>query len=93
MLYWALVEEARHEYMSDEYENRYLFQFYSFAEAHILGLPDKHEITPVVPSELIKRGKVKRTNTGLPDTYRRSKLLKLLRHPIGQNSLLIYPHF
>ena len=46
------------------------------------------------PTELNKRGKVKRTNTGLPNTYRRSKLLKLSQHPIGQNSLLIIcPHF
>ena len=46
-----------------------------------------------LPTVLTKRGKVKRINTGLPNTYRRSKLLKLPQHPIGQNSLLIYPHF
>ena len=67
--------------------------YYSVAEAHILGLPDKHEITTVVPSELTKRVKVKRTDAGLPKMYRRPKLLKLSQHPLGQNSLLIYPHF
>ena len=46
-----------------------------------------------LPTELNKREKVKQTNTGISKTYRRSKLLKLSQHPIGQNSLLVYPHF
>ena len=32
--------------------------YFSVAVAHILGLPDKHEITTLVPSELIKVGKL-----------------------------------
>ena len=56
--------------------------------AHILSLPDKHESTKLVPSELNKRGQVKRTNTGLPNTYHIMKLRNQSEHPIGQNSLL-----
>ena len=48
MLCWALVEQARHEHMSDEYKNRYIIN--SAAVAHILGLADKHE-SPTVGSE------------------------------------------
>ena len=33
--------------------------------------------TTVVPSELNERGEVKRTNTGLPNTYHIAKLRKL----------------
>ena len=51
----------------------------------------RHHNSP--PTEPIKGGKVKQTNTCLPNTYRRSKLLKLSQHPIGQDSLLIYPHY
>ena len=47
----------------------------------------------VVPSKLNKRGEVKRTNTGLPNTIYMKKLRKQSQHPIVQNSLLIYPHF
>ena len=47
----------------------------------------------MVFTELNNRGVVKRTNTGLPNTYHTMKLRKQSEHPIGQNSLLIYPHF
>ena len=40
-----------------------------------------------------KRGEVKGINTGLPNTYHITKLRKLSYHPIGHNSLLIYPCF
>ena len=40
-----------------------------------------------------QKGKFKRTNTDLPNTYRRSQLWKLPKHPIVQDILLIYPHF
>ena len=35
---------------------------------------------------------VKRTNTDLPNTYRRS-ITETIMHPIGKNILLTYPHF
>ena len=59
MLCWGLVEQARHEHMSDGYKNRY-----------ILDVPPSPPLvkvrdTTVDPSELNKRGKVKRTNTSL----------------------------
>ena len=42
--------------MSDEYKKRYVIIVLSTV-APIMGLPDKHEITTLGPSELIKGGK------------------------------------
>ena len=42
----------------------------------MIGEDARHYIQ-LVPSELIEEGKVKRTNTDLLNTYRRSKLWKL----------------
>ena len=85
MLYWALVEEARHKHMSDEYINLYTIIV-------LLKLPDKHEITTVGSlTELVKDGQVKLTNTDLPNTYRRSTT-ETNMHPVGQYILLICPH-
>ena len=94
MLYWALVEQARHEHMSDEYKDQYLVYYYSVVEAPILGLSDKYETTTVgSPTELVKGAQVKLTNTDLPNTYRRSTT-ETIMHPIGQIVLLItYRHF
>ena len=52
MLCWALVEQARHEHMSNEYyKNRCIVAV--FAEAPMLGLRGKHETTTVgSPTEL-----------------------------------------
>ena len=87
MLCWVLAEQARHEHMSDEYKKQYLY-YCSVAVIHILGLSDQHEIPTVVPSEPTKRGKVKRTNTDLPNKYRRSKLWKISCIMFSQNSRL-----
>ena len=46
------------------------------AVAHVSSLQDRHESTKVVSSELNKRGEVKRTNAGLPNTYHVMKLRK-----------------
>ena len=91
MLYWALLERARHEHMSDEYNK------YRYITVVLLKLPSWVNQTntrppQLVPNELAKGGKVKRTNNNLPNTYRRSTTEPIM-HPIGQNSLLIYPHF
>ena len=45
-----------------------------------------------LPTGLIKGAEVKQTNTDLPNTYRRSTT-ETIMHLIGQNILLIYPHF
>ena len=42
--------------------------------------------------ELIEGAEVKRTNSDLSNTYHRSTT-ETIMHPIGQNILLIYPHF
>ena len=75
MLYLAFVEQARHEHMPDEYKKTIYYCI--VAVVHILSLQDKHEITTLVPSELTKREKVKRTNTDFSNTWRRFKLWKL----------------
>ena len=84
MLCWALVEHARHEHMSDEYKNRYIL------------------IVSLKPPSWVNQ-----TNTRSPhgsyrtdqdvqvnwtNMYRRSTT-ETIMHPIGQNILLIYPHF
>ena len=67
--------------------------FYCVTVAHILSLQDKHEITILLPSEIIKRWEVKRTNTDLPNTYHRSTTDTIM-HTFGHNILkIIYPHF
>ena len=72
MLHWELIEQARYEHMPDEYKNQ-----------NIIDVPPspswaKVRDTTMVPSELNKGGKVKRTNTGLPNTYYNiTKLRKL----------------
>ena len=50
---------------------------YNVAVDHVLSLPDKHESTTVVPTELNKGEKVKLINTELPNTYHMTKLRKL----------------
>ena len=54
MLCWGVIEQARHEQMSDEYENRYII--ICALVAHILSLQNRHGSTTVVPTELNKRG-------------------------------------
>ena len=54
MLCWVLVEQARHENVSDEYKKQCIID--------LLRWVPKERDTTVVPSELNKRGKVKRTN-------------------------------
>ena len=84
MLYWVL-EQARHEHMSDEY----IYNKDDIAEAPILGLSGKHETTTVgSPTELVKGAQVKLTSTDIPNIYRRSTT-KTIMYPIGQNILLI----
>ena len=53
-LCWALVEQARHEHMSDEYMQP--VYYYCALVALILSLPDEHESPTVVPSKLNKGG-------------------------------------
>ena len=86
MLYWALVEQALHEHMSDEYENRYIIMVSS--SPSLVKVRDT-----TVGSQRTDQGwGVKRTNTDLSNAYRRSTTEAIV-HPIGQNILLIYPHF
>ena len=60
VLCWGLVEEARHEHMSDEYKKRYIID--------VLPSPSLVKVrdTTVVPSELNKRRRVRWTNIDLP---------------------------
>ena len=93
MLCWVLVEQARHEHMSDEYKKRYIVVI--VPRGPILGTEYTRPPmrTPqVVHNRTDRRGKVKRTNTDLPNTYRRSTTESIM-HAIGQNILLIYPYF
>ena len=88
MLCWGSVEKARHEHMSDEYKKQYTID--------VPPSPSLAKVrdTTMIPSELSKRGKVKRANTGLSNTYHMTKLRELSQqHPIGHNSPLIYSHF
>ena len=50
MLYWALVEQARHEHVSDEYKKQYI--------ADVTRSPSWAKVrdSTVVPSELNKGG-------------------------------------
>ena len=90
MLYWALVVQARHEHMSGEYKNRYIIIVLLKPPSWVY---QTNTIPPqLIPSELIKGAQVKLTNTDFPNTYRRSTT-KTIMYPIGQNILLIYPHF
>ena len=52
MLYWALVEQARHKRMSNEYKNRYIIMVPSSP-----SLVKVRDTTVGVPSELIEGGK------------------------------------
>ena len=90
MLSWVLVKQARHEHMSDEYK-RPIYGC-SVAEAPILVYQPNTRPPQLVPSELANMGKVKRTNNDLPNTYSRSTT-ETIMHPVGQNILLIHPHF
>ena len=64
----------------------------SVAVVHILDLTGKHEITTFGSQQTDQGWGVKPTNTDLPNTYRRSTT-ETIMHPIGQNVLLIHPHF
>ena len=72
VLCWGLVKQARHQHMSYEYKIRFI----------IGGPPPPSSRVKVrdtiimVPSELNKEEKVKRTNTGLPNTPHIRKLRK-----------------
>ena len=60
VLCWGLVEQARHEHMSDEYKSQYIID--------VPPSPSRVKVcdTTVVPSELLSnRGKVKRTSRPL----------------------------
>ena len=82
----GLAEQARHEHMSDEYKP---VNYCSVAVAHILGLPDQHEITTLVPSKLTKRGKS--SEQALISQTR------IVDPNYGNNHIasywLVYPHF
>ena len=89
MLCWALVEQARHEHMSDEYKNRNIvivpWQSPSWVnQTNTRSRYGSHRTDQGVQANL--------TNTNLPNIYRRSTA-ETIMHPIGQNILLIYPHF
>ena len=51
MLCWVLIEQVRHEYMSDEYKNRYIVIVLWYSSSWV---PNILEITTAVPSELVK---------------------------------------
>ena len=70
VLCWGLIGQARNEHMSDEYKNQYIIDVPPSPSVKI------RDIT-MVPSELNKGGKAKRTNTSLPNTYHTTKLRKL----------------
>ena len=88
MLCWALIEQARHEHMSDEYKNGYVIIMVPSSPS----LVEVRDTTTVASQRTDRRWDVKRTNTDLPNTYRRSTT-ETIMHPTGQNVLLIYPHF
>ena len=63
VLYWASVEQARHEHMPDECKYRYIIQCCgSLHPGSIEPTQDHH----MVPTELMNVGKVKRINKWSP---------------------------
>ena len=50
MLYWVLVEQARHEHMSDEYKDWYIIQFRRSPHPGSIGATEDHHI--MVSTEL-----------------------------------------
>ena len=83
MLCWVLVEQAQHEHMSDEYKKRYgtFIPIIDEGTRHYGWFPATDQ-----------GWRVKRTNTDLRNTCRRLTT-ETSMHPIGQNILLVYPHF
>ena len=79
MLCWGLVEQV-----VDKYKKQYIIDV-------LLWVPKERDTT-VVPSELNKMGEVKRTNEP-PKYISYDETTEVLWHPIGKNSLLIYPNF
>ena len=66
MLYWALVEQAPHEHMSDEYKDRYIIQCCRSPHPGSIGPTRDHHM---IPTELTLSGKIMRQNNNLPNTY------------------------
>ena len=89
VLCWGLVEQARHEHMSDEFKNSILLMYLRNPHPGY----QRNETPQWFHYRTGQKGVVKRTNTGLPNTYHITKLWKLSQHPIGHNSLIIYPPF
>ena len=87
VLCWGLTEQARHGHMLDEYKNQYTID--------VTPSPSWTKVrdTTTGSQRTKPRGVVKQTNTGLSNTYHMTKLRKLSWHAIGQNGLLIDPHF
>ena len=88
MLYCGFGEEARHEHMSDEYEDRYIIRtlpkttprYYSQYREHLeSNVPNW---TRVVRSD---------TTKDLPNTHRRSTA-ETAMNPIGQTFSVIHIH-
>ena len=50
VLYWVLVEQARHEHMSDEFKGRYIIQCCRSPHHGSIGVTEDHHI--MVPTEL-----------------------------------------
>ena len=75
-----LVEQARHEHMSDEYKTRYIVVVFPHLGSTRQTL-DRHIFGPERTDQLWE---VKRTNTDLPNMYRRSTT-ETAMHPIDQN--------
>ena len=93
MLCWVLVERIRHEYMSDEYKNRYtLVLLLCCRSPHLESIGPTRDHRTLVSTELNKGVEVKWTNTDLPNTCRRSTT-ETIMHSVGQNILPIFPHF
>ena len=61
MLYWALVEQARHEHMPDKYKNRYIIIVLLKPPSWIYQT--NRSPPQLVPSELIKGAQVKSVST------------------------------
>ena len=73
MLYWALVEQARHEHMSDEYKDRYIIQCCRSPHPGSVGPTDHH----MFPTELTLSGEGQADKQRISQIRIVDRLLKL----------------
>ena len=92
MLYWALVSQARHEHMSDEYKDRYINAVFWYSPPWV---PNILEITTVGPqrTDLTGEGQADKQRISQIRTRNSRSTAETIMNPIGQSFPLICLHF